>query len=84
MCVWTHLDQQLDARDPLEGEDEEGAQGKPLADGTPLQLLHDPLEPLVFIPTPKGHIIHWLGCGYSVLKLSNESKEVLIINSQEF
>ena len=57
--MWTHLDQQLDASDPLEGEDEEGAQGKPLADRTPLQLLHNALEPLVFIPTPKGHNINW-------------------------
>ena len=55
-CVCTHLDQQLDACDPLEGEDEEGAQGKPLAYRTPLQLLHHPLEPLVFIPTTKGPI----------------------------
>lgn len=41
VCLWgerQYLDQQLEARDPLEGQDEEGGEGQPLALGVLLQL----------------------------------------------
>lgn len=45
-----YLEQQFETRDPLEGQDQEGLEGKALADGVALQLLQDLSETAVAGP----------------------------------
>lgn len=46
----THLDQQLKSCDSLERKDKEWTQRQPLTNRTPLQFLHNPPKPWIFIP----------------------------------
>lgn len=48
-CI-LYLYQHLEPGDPLEGQDEEGGQRKPLADGVLFQAGQDTREPRVFLP----------------------------------
>lgn len=45
-----YLHQHLEAGDPLKGQDEEGGQREPLADGVLFQAGQDAREPRVFLP----------------------------------
>lgn len=45
-----YLEQQFETRDALEGQDQEGLEGKALADGVTLQLLQDLSETAVAVP----------------------------------
>lgn len=45
-----YLEQQLETRDALEGQDQKGLQGEALADGVALQLLQDLSETAVAVP----------------------------------
>lgn len=50
MGAYTYLHQEFEAGDALEGQDEEGPEGKSLTQGATLQSLHTALEARILVP----------------------------------